>query len=212
LTNGTPADADQVMADFNALLNGVNGLDGANLTAALAALLGVSQAGSARRGKSIIATEESRTNVAYGLLATPDRVSSVVLPTDGLLCVAYQALWKTSVDGAGRAAVFIGSNQLVIGDNSGAPSTGSLEAVSSGLQYNQLASAPDGLHGGNGVSAGITNVTAGQVVGVQGAITTAGFCTLFAATGSYDVSVQFRSTSGSVTAKERKLWVWSMGF
>jgi hypothetical protein len=34
-------------------------------------------------GKSIIATEETRTNVAYGTLTTPDVVTGIVLPTDG---------------------------------------------------------------------------------------------------------------------------------
>lgn len=32
------------------------------------------------------------------------------------------------------------------------------------------------------------------------------------AAGTYDVSVQFKASSGSVTVKERKLWIVSMGF
>jgi hypothetical protein len=63
-------------------------------------------------GKSIIATSEARTNTAYGLLTTPDRVTGVVLPTSGLIAVAYQATWQESVATAGRAAVFLASTQL----------------------------------------------------------------------------------------------------
>ena len=35
---------------------------------------------------------------------------------------------------------------------------------------------------------------------------------VFAAAGTYDISVQFKASSGSVTVKNRKLWVWTMGF
>lgn len=39
-----------------------------------------------------------------------------------------------------------------------------------------------------------------------------GTCLIFAAAGVYTVSVQFKPASGSVTAKNRKLWVWTIGF
>lgn len=83
-------------------------------TRTVAAKLGLSQTGDVRRGKSIIATEESRTNTSYGLLATPDRVQSVVLPTDGLLRVTFSALWKEASLGAARAAIFVGGSQLKV--------------------------------------------------------------------------------------------------
>jgi hypothetical protein len=35
---------------------------------------------------------------------------------------------------------------------------------------------------------------------------------VFAAAGTYTVSVQFKSSSGSVTAKVRKLWVSTIGY
>jgi hypothetical protein len=37
-----------------------------------------------------------------------------------------------------------------------------------------------------------------------------GPCYIFAAAGTYVVSIQFKSTSGTVTVKGRKLWAWSM--
>jgi hypothetical protein len=33
----------------------------------------------------------------------------------------------------------------------------------------------------------------------------------FAAAGTYNISVQYKATSGSITAKERKLWVAVLG-
>jgi hypothetical protein len=50
-----------------------------------------------------------------------------------------------------------------------------------------------------------TEVTTGQVVGVVGSW--GGFAVVFAAAGTYDVSVQFKSSVGSVTVKNRHLWV-----
>jgi hypothetical protein len=71
------------------------------------------------RGKSIITGPESRSNVAYGKLATPDQVT-VTLATDGLLKILYQATWQESIAGAAGAAIFIGSNQLQAYNEGGA--------------------------------------------------------------------------------------------
>lgn len=137
LTNGTTADADQVQTSLNELRAMINGnLDGSNFTdggiaaadildgtltatefsATLAAQLGVNDGANVRRGASIIATEEARTNAAYGTLATPDQVANVAVPTGGLVLVDFSALWKESIAGAARAAIFIGANQLKVRD------------------------------------------------------------------------------------------------
>jgi hypothetical protein len=47
-----------------------------------------------------------------GCWGSPDQVTGVVLPTDGLIAVWFQAKWQTSVTIASSAAVFIGANQL----------------------------------------------------------------------------------------------------
>lgn len=190
--------------------------------------LGLNDGTTVRRGKSIIATEESRTNTAYGTLTTPDQVTGVVLPTDGLIVVAFQAQIKSSVSSAGRAAIFLGANQLKT-RASGSPA---LEAgVSIGADtYGQLTSCPFGLC--TLPSSTASDVTTGQAVGfmavgatvsfelgasyttVSGtdSLKTGGVCHVFAAAGTYTISVQFAATSGSVTAKERKLWVEARGF
>jgi len=169
------------------------------------------------RGKSIIATEEARTNVAYGLLTTPDQVSGIVMPTDGLICVAYRANWKNSVASAGRAAVFLGANQLQkTPQTTAAPTVQEASGNGSANVYRPLVSDPRwGLSQSDSSTAYTGDVTTGQLMqgynfseGGQAG----GAMLIFAAAGTYDVSVQFKSSSGSVTVKERKLWVWTEAF
>lgn len=226
-----------VPTDLNAIQDYIDTQDAANTAndELLRTLVGANNiAGSTiRRGKSIIATSESRTNTAYGLMTTPDRVQNVVLPADGLIVVAYQATWQETVAGAARAALFIGANQLKVATEgqpaaiTEAATTGSGGATS---QDKTLGSCAIGLvSSGGDYSTG--DVTTGQVVGFatqaattniefsgitratpSAAVPMAGPCYIFASAGTYDVSVQFKASSGSVSAKNRKLWVWSINF
>jgi hypothetical protein len=162
--------------------------------------------------KSIVATEQSRENTAYGVLATPDEVS-VVLPENGLIAVAYQATWKESVQETARAAIFIGANQLVVAEPSGGG--GVLLAQQASiipdvpLGFTTLASFGAGLISPLAASSMPADATTGQVVGVvTGTVKYGGPCYIFAAAGTYKISVQFKSSSGKVTVKNRKLWAW----
>lgn len=179
-----------------------------------AAQLGLNSGGVVRRGKSIKAGEGTRTSPAYGSLGSgaepgPDQVSNVVLPTDGLIVMAFQALVKSSVAGAGSAAIFIGANQL----KRAGPASPAVQETSTNSSaadnYDAVSSYGGGLIGSDSSVAETGLVVTGQLVGVGGS---GGVCYIFAAAGTYDIGVQFKATSGSVTAKERKLWVWSMGF
>jgi len=171
----------------------------------------------AKRGKSIITTEESRTNTAYGLMPTPDKVN-VVLPADGLIAVLYQGMWKESVNNTALATIFVGSNEVLMASKlliSPIAHPANLTA-GAGDVYKPLCSWNGGLIGTGGNTNVYTgDVTTGQLVGVQ-SITTldsvGGPCYIFAAAGTYDVSIQYKSTSGSVTVKNRKLWAWALGF
>lgn len=204
------------------------------LSGSLVTALGVNDAVT-RRGKAIIATEESRTNTGYGLMPTPDQVT-VSLPTDGLIFIAYQGMWKSSVAGAGKAAIFIGSNQLRMQSSSvlGVTTTPAvqevgLSAASSDDKYVPMATTSGGLAlAHNNAASAVSDVTTGQIVGLIGHVSytpmsnvggtdvisfgIGGPCFVFASAGTYAVSVQHKSTSGSVTVKERKLWVWTVGF
>jgi hypothetical protein len=149
---------------------------------------------------TVIATEENRTNTAFGTLVTPDEITGVVMPTSGLIIVGYSALVKSSVASAGNYAIFLNSNQL---------------RTPYGVQENQtvetsfiyVSSFYGGLTGNSTTSPSI--VTTGQVVGAPNVA--GGLCTVFAASGTYNVSIRFKATSGSVVAKERKLWVYTLG-
>lgn len=183
----------------------------------LAGILGVSSGGVIHRGKSIIATNEIRSSNSYGVMTTPDRVTGVVLPTDGLIFVLYQATWKESVVSQARAALFLNSNQVHVATPTS--NVVGVEANSSGANanvYSPLVSMPTGLASLNSSGGGYPgDVTTGQVVGLaSGTNFWGGPCCMFAAAGTYDVSVQFKMNTGggSVTVQNRNLWVLTLGF
>jgi hypothetical protein len=132
------------------------------------------------------------------------------LPTDGLLLIGYKALWKSSVSGAGRAALFLDAVQLKESQEGGAPI--SHETVSADVRtfYGHLTTGPEGLVG-RAATADSSDATTGQML-TPGVNQNGGLIAVFAAAGTYDVSVQFSATSGSVTAKQRKLWAVALGF
>jgi hypothetical protein len=118
--------------------------------------------------KSIIATEQSREGAAYGLLPTPDQVT-VVLPTDGLIAVAYKATWKNSVGSAGMAAIFIGENQLKIYNVGGPGSPEVMTEAAAGVSltgFVGLSSAAIGLVSSGNVERTGEDVTTGQALGM----------------------------------------------
>jgi hypothetical protein len=206
--NGTNADATQMNANFAAVTAAVDGV---------AAAAGVTTPAPKMRGMSSVAGAENRVSAAYGLMATPDRVTGIVLPTNGLLVVTFQAWWNESVSAAARAAIFLGSNQLKIASNTAsAPSV--QEAGTNGGTVGQsvpLVSYGGGLASAPPAATGYTaDVTTGQAVGLASSanVATWGSCRIFAAAGTYDVSVQFKATSGSVTVAGRKLWVEAIAY
>lgn len=148
-----------------------------------------------------IAAEQSITSVgSYSTLATADEVPGVVLPTDGLIFVGYHALWKAGSTGTGvRAGLFLGENQVRVGSIS-------VEAQVTNANFSQLSTTIGGLANQNN-DAGL--VTTGQVVGSTSG---GGMVAIFAAAGTYNVSVRYTLSSGSgPAAKSRKLWVYTLG-
>jgi hypothetical protein len=189
------------------------------------------------RGKSIIATTESRTNTAYGTLTTPDSVS-VTINTGDLVVVQFQALWQESVARAARAAIFVGANQLkATSVQFGSPTVIAAHTAASATTavYVPLFSDPRGLLSAQseGAPSVTDDVTTGQVAGMAAVHTALGPAlelggvpsTLPADSGgggniaidnlpagTYTISVQFKSSSGSVTVKNRRLRVWTVAF
>lgn len=167
-------------------------------------------------GKTIIPTEESRTNTAYGYLTTEDKVAGVILTTDGLIFVAYHAMWKGSAVSPPRALADIFLNGVELKSalaGTAAPISVPLAGPSTADTYAVLSTYPGGLMTTSSATAYTGDVTTGQVLGGLGAVNLPGVLPIFAAAGTYDVGVQFASTpAGTVTAKQRKLWVWTMAF
>lgn len=146
---------------------------------------------------TVIPTEESRSFTGYGTLATADEIKEVVVPSNGLIALGYRAKVKSSVAGAAAAAVFLGANQIksLIGGETG--------AGASGTNFVQFATSSNGLESYAESSTPDTTTT-GQVV-------TVGLTYISVAAGTYNVNVKFKAASGSVTAKERRMWVLVLG-
>lgn len=204
---GSPSKTEDPKTDnaFIAVQTWANGnIDATNLKAE-----GVTAESLATVKSSIVTTEQTREGASYGKLTTPDEVL-VTMRSNGLIAIGFQARWAESVQGAARASIFIGSNQLKV-DLLNVPTaqeTMHAEGTGSINTFRTLASCAEGLRSISNIGPGAEDVTTGQVLG-QAAF--AGPCFVFAAAGTYGVSVQFKASSGKVTAKQRKLWVWSIG-
>lgn len=157
-----------------------------------------------------IATSEATTSTSYTTLTTPDAVTAV-LPTNGLIAVWYQAIWKNDSANNGRVAVFLNANQCKIALGTGAPvvqeGTGPTEV------NDDAALATNGINfttsGGVGAA---TEVTTGQIVGTSGNAGS-GAIYIFADAGTYDVSIKFKNNAaGTLTVKNRHLWVAAYSF
>lgn len=212
------ADPD-VRNSLQSIINVVNGqLDSTNLTPggvlaaslADAARLGLTDGGTVRRGKVHNDAGDSTSSTSFVQLGTPDRVQNVVLPTDGLIVVLYQAIAVASVSNAAICAIFLGANQLTVpASGLGAPAQQSGQGGHpGGATFGTTAT---GLNGW-ATATGSTEVTTGEIAGGSVGVGSAGPCYIFAAAGAYDVSVQWRVTSGNVTVSKRHLWVWTVGF
>ncbi len=148
-----------------------------------------------------ISKEETRENTAFGTLPTADLIKEVVVGESGLLRVGYSARFKSSVAEAGKAAIFIGANQLKLFSNEAKVVSASTVSTT----FHQLSSSKiSGLSANTSVVATGTDVTTGQLLssGLDG-----GSAEFWLTPGTYEVSVQFKATSGSVTAKERRLFI-----
>jgi hypothetical protein len=216
----TPADANAIQDQY-VRATGIlaDDLDAATLAVplGLTTTAGATGGAAVRRGKSIIATEETLvTPVAYTLAATPDRVQNIVLPTDGFIVIAYHINIKSSVASAGFHTAFVGANQIqVAAPTTGNPVVSEAQNGSNGTLYQAGASGQSGPTVTNSGAGGYSgDVTTGQIVGTRHHAVEmgGGVMYVFAAAGTYDVSIKYKASSGNVTVKNRKLWVWTVGY
>lgn len=176
----------------------------------IAPYIGINDGTTVRRGKSIIATSEARTSGSYGLLATPDRVQNVVVSTGSLLFILFSAMVSCDGVSGGRAAIFIGANQLKTPVSSGAPAVDEAAFGNAAADFDWLTSCSTGLTNGDATGAA-TSVTTGMTVAMTspGSSHYGTLCVVRGlAAGTYDVSVQYKIISGTtLSAKERELYV-----
>src|SRR5262245_6641542 len=88
LTGGGPArmqDIQGPLYDIRAYLNALGGITGG-------------------AGAAIIPAAETRSNVAYGMLGTPDRVSGLIIPAGAEIEVSYMAQWQRDQSAADARA------------------------------------------------------------------------------------------------------------
>lgn len=159
--------------------------------------------------KSITAVEQSRTNSSYGYFGTPDRVN-VKVPTDGLIVVAFQALWIEEIEGAARAAIFVNDEQVA--SRGVTDATAQETSLGQADQYSLLNSSPLGLVSEPAASDLTTDVDTGSLIVGSDGLGIGGVCHIMRRTGGgdFDVGVKFKASSGTVWAKDRWLAVWTM--
>jgi hypothetical protein len=143
----------------------------------------------------VIATEESRTNAAFGTLTTADEITGIVVPENGLMQIRFALVMKSSVANAGSFGLFIDGNQALT-------ASGILvgrEVPVTGTGFHLFASS---VRGESFVERSPSEQTALPATGLAfGAVEFA------AAAGTHTVSLRYKASEGTVTAKERKLWV-----
>jgi hypothetical protein len=201
-----------ILADHNGNIDDDNiksaaGIQWSKLANGTAVLdqLGANGDATVRRGRSVIAGAGTRTNTVYGALdggaaPGPDQVSGIVVPANAKLLISYQALIKNSAGNTGLVAIFLGSDQLKQPIGTGAPSVAET-AISSDTDFGWIYTTPSAVFGW-AVAIGVgdaTSVTTGMLLGRN--------IEVDVAPGTYVVAVMFKSSSGTVTAKERKLFV-----
>lgn len=212
---------------------GIGELDAA-FTAALAQL-GLNDGTTVRRAASIIAGEHSTNSAAYTKLgATPgtdrDQVT-VTVPLKGKLRISFLGAWKCSASATIKAAIFIGATQLKLAargladidvatvDEASQVVSGaddSTSVIGSG-RYAQLAT---GLARGFNTWPNAAGLASSSDQGFSdpafAAFPTTGLIVpaieVPIAAGTYDVSVQFKTTAGNLSVKDRRLFVEAIGF
>jgi hypothetical protein len=190
---------------LNGAVDELNTSDATNLALSLN-----TAAGSKRRGKSIIETEESRTSATPGLLTTPDQVTNLVLPTDGLLWIKYSALSKATVLNTGTATIQVGGVQLEHPRSTGASVFISASGNSTADSYGLIYTDPrffDSVAVQSFVKQG-----GGAATRSNNPMYFGGFIPIELAAGTYTVTVLWSASAGTVTAKQRRLYAYTQSF
>lgn len=169
--------------------------------------------------KSIIAAEQTRgTGLDY--LGTPDKVTGIVVPPNGLIVVLFMALVKNTSGFEGKAAIVIDDDPVTRWQGGGGgPGENERYFPNDAGEYKALVTTGAGL--ATVSDSGTPEQTAPSgphIVGLDDSVSgdqrqLGGPCYIVhPAGGEVDVGIQFGGDSGTTSAKNRCLWVWSMAF
>lgn len=152
-------------------------------------------------GRSFVATEETRNVNTFATLTTPDRISSVVIPTNALIELYFEADIKESSSDKAKVGLFVGSTQA---------------AQAADMFTNTTVSA--GNYGG----VRTTGITAGTGLGGLGfwvappsgeAVVPVNPQVCRVTAGTYDIEARYLCESAAtVTVKNRTLWARVLPF
>lgn len=196
------------------------------LSSALQGKLGVSSTTVRRRGLTTIDTEQATTSTTLTSLPTPDVVRGIVLPTDGLLFVLFRGLWRL-VGASNAAAVALTLNGVpattVVPDGAGVAAAIQTALGTNGTSWSTVFSSGESGTGLRAGSSSSSNAGTSGNLWSNGATGTAlagvhGWSPIVieAPAGTYDVGVVWRvgggGSGGTLSAKNRKLRVWTQGF
>lgn len=203
--------------DLNAIQDQVlraTGILNTDLNTEILEKLGLNSGATARRGVSAVDGFESTASTVYTTLATPDRVTDIVVPTDGILRIGFRALWYLGAPFAvnlGFAAIFIDGVQL---QKHGANGYQAQEATFFGgttaTVFCRLHSSAEGIQTTNNQLGGAT-IALPQAVPSTGNV--GGELLVRVPAGTYTVEVKYKDVSGThgVGVQSRRLWVVGHG-
>ena len=209
--------ASWVQENDEALRDGMNGeLDGDNLTTSARQRVGLNDSTTTRAGLSYIATSEAIAGTTLAALATPDRVTNVVVATSGLLFVSVWArLLKTVGNASETASVGLFLNGTQVKSQFGAVGSGSTGLfgttgiIPSALVNSEAAAFTSDTDTGmasllSTAGSAVDNTTAGHPVGV--------FVPIVVAPGTYTVELRWAKVAGAIAVSDRRLYVESRTF
>lgn len=202
--NGVPIgagglDVGAVIAD--SIASGVVGLQ--HLSPTVVQDLGLNSGSAVGRGATPNGGTVTTASASPVLLSPADLVSGITLSTNGLIFVAYQALWKVSA-GSGAANVYLGSTAIAHGQSINGVAT-SFGVATSATDFSPIYSNGAGLGTSSSTTGDASEVTTGESIGGPPIM-------IYAAAGTYDVGIKFSVSGGTLSAASRHLWVWSMNF
>lgn len=162
-------------------------------------------------GSVSITASQTTVSSTPTLLTTPDQVTGIILPTNGLIMVGYQATWSASGGSTAEAQIYLGSNGVQYANMSTSDSPTIQVATMSSGEPSPLTTSAAGLTTSTDGGPYTGDVTTGQILGTGNL---GGPCYIFAAAGSYAVSVRFLNSGsiGTTTVSNRKLWVRAITF